>query len=62
GSEMCIRDSVPLELIGLPPREVAVQKREMIYDGVLSAAVMRTMVLTLDLRDGRAWGRVRAER
>jgi len=47
---------VPLELVGLPPLDVAIEQREMIYDGVLNAAAMKRMVLTMDLRDGSLWG------
>lgn len=52
--------TLPLPLAGMPGVPVPVRVAEMILDGALNAAWMEGAVLTLDLRGGRAWGRLRA--
>lgn len=46
-----------LYLEGFGPVEVMAQEKEMIYDGLLNAELLRDLVLTFDLRTGRAWVR-----
>jgi hypothetical protein len=44
-----------LALVGLEPMTVAVTEKPIIYDGVVSARVLETLVLTVDTRTGQSW-------
>ncbi|NIQ54072.1 MAG: hypothetical protein GWN71_11925 [Gammaproteobacteria bacterium] len=46
---------VTLQLAGYGPVHVQAQEKEMIYDGLLNAAFLRGLRVTLDLEAGRAW-------
>lgn len=46
---------VTLRLQGYGPIEVQAQQKEMIYDGLLNAAFLRDLRITVDLAAGRAW-------
>jgi hypothetical protein len=50
---------VMLNLKGLNPIPVDVAAKELIYDGLLNAAVLESIVLTVDLRSARAWATLR---
>ena len=47
--------TVTLHLTGYGPVEVQAQAKEMIYDGLLNAEILRRHEVTLDLGAGRAW-------
>lgn len=44
-----------LDVIGLGRVPVKVAARDMIYDGQLDPAFLKQMILSLDMRNGRAW-------
>lgn len=47
-----------LDVIGLGRVPVAAASRKLIYDGQLDPAFLHHIVLTIDLRQGRAWARL----
>lgn len=49
------KKSLAIDLIGLGKVPATVARRSMIYDGQLGIGMIRKLVLTLDMADGRAW-------
>jgi len=49
---------VRLPVAGLGAVEVRAIRRDLIYDGLLNADFVRGMLLTVDLRSGRAWAKL----
>ncbi|MCP4545185.1 MAG: hypothetical protein GY835_01815 [bacterium] len=45
-----------LDFVGLGPIDVQAEEHEMIYDGLINAATIEKLILTMDLQNGRMWG------
>ncbi|KPJ61551.1 MAG: hypothetical protein AMJ46_00040 [Latescibacteria bacterium DG_63] len=50
---------ITLDFVGLGPVRVDAKQQEMIYDGVINADTVRRLLLTMDIRTGQVWGKVR---
>ena len=44
-----------LNVRGLGPTPLEIAVKDLIYDGLLNAAFLESVVLTVDLPSGRAW-------
>ncbi|UCF77820.1 MAG: aspartyl protease family protein [Candidatus Eiseniibacteriota bacterium] len=59
GEDPSLLGEVVLDFVGLGPIPVVAKEQEMIYDGLINAATIRKLLLTMDLRTGEIWGKVR---
>lgn len=53
------RQKITLNVAGLGPVEVEAMERDLIYDGLLNAAFLKNLVLTVDLGSMKAWAAVK---
>jgi hypothetical protein len=50
---------VSLDIVGLGPVTTPILIRDITHDGVISAEFMEKLVLTMDFKSNRVWGRIR---